>query len=315
MVYLQHGVNGIKRVPAFHKNSRLLDFICVPDEYEKQMVIEKWGYSEEEVAVTGLARWDSYTDKTHAIPHKQIFLMPTWRKWMDGMTSEKFVDTPFYKHYAKLLASPSLKDLMLENNARISFFLHPYFKNYVELFDIDDTFIDKYGYLDVDMGEEIQKSSLMISDYSSVLWDMFYLDKPVIFYQFDQEDYLVSEGSYMDYETELFGDVVFDAEALIQSIKKVVSNNFEIEKEYKEMRSNYFTYIDQNNSERIYDVIKKLENKSKSSNNKNKPKKLVTKSKDTKKVKAKYVKSNVKPKFSARVIRKIKRELRKIKKA
>lgn len=315
LVYLQHGVNGIKRVPAFHKNSRLLDFICVPDEYEKQMVIEKWGYSEEEVAVTGLARWDSYTDKTHAIPYKQIFLMPTWRKWMDGMTSEKFVDTPFYKHYAELLASPSLKDLMLENNARISFFLHPYFKNYVELFDIDDTFIDKYGYLDVDMGEEIQKSSLMISDYSSVLWDMFYLDKPVIFYQFDQEDYLVSEGSYMDYETELFGDVVFDAEALIQSIKKVVSNNFEIEKEYKEMRSNYFTYIDQNNSERIYDVIKKLENKSKSSNNKNKPKKLVTKLKDTKKVKAKYVKSNVKPKFSARVIRKIKRELRKIKKA
>lgn len=325
LIYLQHGVNGIKRVPAFHKNSRLLDFICVPDEYEKQMVIEQWGYSEDEVAVTGLARWDSYCDKTHIIPHKQIFIMPTWRKWMDGMSREQFLETPFYKEYSKLLASSTLKKVVLENNARISFFLHPYFKNYVDLFDIDDSFIDKYGYLDVDMGEEIQKSSLMISDYSSVLWDMFYLDKPVIFYQFDQEDYLVSEGTYMDYETELFGDVVFDVEALIQSIREVITNNFEIEDKYKEMRSDYFTYIDQNNSERIYEVVQKLESKSKASNKKNEVskskkvkktvvKKEVTMIEERKKIKGNSVEEKSKTKFSLRVIRKMKRELRKIKK-
>ncbi|MFK4886444.1 CDP-glycerol glycerophosphotransferase family protein [Lactococcus petauri] len=325
LIYLQHGVNGIKRVPAFHKNSRLLDFICVPDEYEKQMVIEQWGYSEDEVAVTGLARWDSYCDKTHIIPHKQIFIMPTWRKWMDGMSREQFLETPFYKEYSKLLASSTLKKVVLENNARISFFLHPYFKNYVDLFDIDDSFIDKYGYLDVDMGEEIQKSSLMISDYSSVLWDMFYLDKPVIFYQFDQEDYLVSEGTYMDYETELFGDVVFDVEALIQSIREVITNNFEIEDKYKEMRSDYFTYIDQNNSERIYEVVQQLESKSKASNKKNEVskskkvkktvvKKEVTMIEERKKIKGNSVEEKSKTKFSLRVIRKMKRELRKIKK-
>ncbi|MFD2253338.1 CDP-glycerol glycerophosphotransferase family protein [Lactococcus formosensis subsp. bovis] len=325
LIYLQHGVNGLKRVPAFHKNSRLLDFICVPDEYEKQMVIEQWGYSEDEVAVTGLARWDSYCDKTHIIPHKQIFIMPTWRKWMDGMSREQFLETPFYKEYSKLLASSTLKRVVLENNARISFFLHPYFKNYVDLFDIDDSFIDKYGYLDVDMGEEIQKSSLMISDYSSVLWDMFYLDKPVIFYQFDQEDYLVSEGTYMDYETELFGDVVFDVEALIQSIREVITNNFEIEDKYKEMRSDYFTYIDQNNSERIYEVVQKLESKSKASNKKNEVskskkvkktvvKKEVTMIEERKKIKGNSVEEKSKTKFSLRVIRKMKRELRKIKK-
>ncbi len=300
LVFLQHGVNGIKRVPAFHKTSNLLDYICVPDEYEKQMVIKEWGYKADKVAVTGLARWDSYSDKTDTIPYKQIFVMPTWRKWMDGMTHEQFIETQFYQEYAKLLSSSKLKKVILDNNARISFFLHPYFKDYVDLFDIDESFIDKYGYLDIDMGEEIQKSSLMISDYSSVMWDMLYLDKPVIFFQFDQEEYLISEGTYMDYKTELFGDVVFNSEEIINNIEQVVARDFKLEEKYSIMREKYFTYIDQNNSERIYHAIEDMTRKVP------KPRKV-------------HQPLNVKHpqnamKFFTRVIRKVKREILKFKK-
>lgn len=314
LIYLQHGVNGIKRVPAFHKISNLLDFVCVPDEYEKQMVVNQWGYDETEVAVTGLARWDSYEDKTSTISYKQIFVMPTWRKWMDGMTKEQFLNTPFYKEYSAFLSSEQLKKVILENNARISFFLHPYFKNYIDLFNIDESFIDKYGYLDVDMGEEIQKSSLMISDYSSVLWDMFYLDKPVIFYQFDQEDYLVSEGTYMDYETELFGDVVFDSKDVIESISKAISNNYKIEKKYESMREQYFTYLDHNNSERIYQVVKEIDKSNRKTGEKKENNKPVGIATEKIVINKKSKKENNRQKFTLRVIRKIKREFKKMRK-
>ena len=258
LVYLQHGINGIKRVPAFHKQSQLLDFIMVPSQYEKQMVINDWGYDSKDVAVTGFARFDNYYDKTDTISYRNIFIMPTWRKWMDGMTQEQFVETSFYEEYNKFLTSRRLRNLMKKNNVRISFFLHPYFKDYIDLFDVDNTFIDKYGYLDVDMSEEVQKSSLLITDYSSIAWDMLYLNRPVIFYQFDQEEYLISEGTYMDYETELFGDIVCSAEGAIKAIEEVITMDYQLSDKYSRLRESYFTYKDRSNRRRIYQTI--LEN-------------------------------------------------------
>ncbi|MDV8936246.1 CDP-glycerol glycerophosphotransferase family protein [Leuconostoc sp.] len=255
-VFLQHGVNGLKQVPAFHKKRGLLDYIIVPDEYEKQMVINQWGYDDNQVAVTGLARWDKYSDLTDTIAHRQIFVMPTWRKWMDGISPEKFVETPFYQQYQEFLSSPKLKEILTKYNVKIAFFLHPYFKNYVHLFDVDESIIDQHSYLDVDMGQEIQKSSMMISDYSSVLWDMYYLKKPVIFYQFDRSEYLKTEKSYMNYETELFGDQTFDPQSTIEAIEEYIQREFSEKQQYIDMRSKYFTYMDKRNNERIYKAIK-----------------------------------------------------------
>lgn len=255
-VFLQHGVNGMKKVPVFHKSQGWLDFIIAPSQFEKDNItVPEWGYPAEDVAVTGYARWDSYEDKTADIPFRQIFVMPTWRNWMEGMSREKFVETPFYKEYQAFLSSEHLKKLLKESNARIAFFLHPYFKDYVDLFDIDESVIDRYGYLEVDMGEEIQKSSLMISDYSSVLWDMYYLKRPTIFYQFDRESYLQDEGAYLDYDKDSFGDVTFTAEETIQAIQKYVEQDFREDKRYELLRPKYFNYVDHENSARIFQAI------------------------------------------------------------
>nr|CCC56808.1 putative uncharacterized protein [Weissella thailandensis fsh4-2] len=255
-VFLQHGMNGIKKVPVFHKKRGLLDLIIAPSNFERDNInIKQWGYSKNEVVATGYARWDSYLDKSQDIPYHQIFIMPTWRKSMEGISRDNFLKTEFYREYQNFLKSPRLKKLLEANNTRISFFLHPYFKNYVDLFDIDERFIDKYGYLDVDMGTEIMKSSMMISDYSSVTWDMFYLEKPVVFYQFDQKDYLKSEGSYIDYDKDLFGDVAFNSEQVIDLISKYIQNGFHEDVKYASMRKKYMNFHDHKNSERIYKAI------------------------------------------------------------
>lgn len=255
-VFLQHGVNGMKKVPVFHQSQGWLDFIIAPSQFEKDYItVPQWGYKSKDVAVTGYARWDSYEDKTGTISFRQIFVMPTWRNWMEGMSREKFVTTPFYHEYQNFLNSTELKEVLKKSNTRIAFFLHPYFKDYVDLFDIDESVIDKYGYLEVDMGEEIQKSSLMISDYSSVLWDMYYLKKPTIFFQFDREAYLQDEGAYLNYDQDAFGDVTFTADETIKAINKYVQNGFVEDDEIKRLRPKYFNYVDKNNAKRIYQAI------------------------------------------------------------
>lgn len=46
---------------------------------------------------------------------------------------------------------------------------------------------------------------MLITDYSSVCWDVLYQDKPSLFYQFDIDKYNEAHGSYIDMDTELFG--------------------------------------------------------------------------------------------------------------
>lgn len=260
-VYLQHGVNGLKQVPEFHKDQLNFDLVISPSDYETKMIVNLWGYDRKQVATTGLARWDSYQDRTGEINRKQILLMPTWRRYLKGLSKEEFVNSTFFKQYQALLSSKRLVNILLQHNIRISFFLHPYFNSYLELFEIDGTVIDKHDYLDADIAQEIMKSSLMISDYSSVVWDMFYLGKPIIFYQFDQSEYLAKEKAYMDYRTELFGDCAFNVESVIDYLITYIENGFSEDKKYAKMRQIYFNYFDKNNSQRIYEAIKSHEGK------------------------------------------------------
>lgn len=37
--------------------------------------------------------------------------------------------------------------------------------------------------------ELMMRCKMLVTDYSSVCWDVFYLDKPVVFFQFDREKY------------------------------------------------------------------------------------------------------------------------------
>lgn len=255
LVYLQHGVNGLKRVPDFHKNRDVFDLVIAPSEFEKQMIVNDWGYDESEVAVTGLARWDGLVDKTGEIPYKQIFLMPTWRTWMDGMEKDKFKESEYFKKYNEFLSSKKLHALLEEHNVKIKFFLHPKFQDYIDLFDSSSPNIEKFGFLEVPIDEMIMKSSLMISDYSSVIWEMFYLKKPCVFFHFDKGKYLEYEGTYMDFDTDLFGDVANETSDLISIVEGYIHNGFEEKSKYAEMRNDYFTFMDNHNSERIYEVI------------------------------------------------------------
>lgn len=42
-VYLQHGVNGLKQVPEFHKDQLNFDLIISPSDYETEMIVQAMG--------------------------------------------------------------------------------------------------------------------------------------------------------------------------------------------------------------------------------------------------------------------------------
>ena len=107
------------------------------------------------------------------------------------------------------------------------------------------------------LNEIIMRSSLMITDYSSASWDMFYMRKPVIFYQFDVEDYNAVHGSYMDFDKDLFGERVMTVSQLLTSLKENTKNGFVLKPEYQAKWEKAFAYVDKNNAKRILEQINK----------------------------------------------------------
>lgn len=259
LVFLQHGVTAFKHndsVLAYTSPSAVTKYI-VTSENEQKIIQNGLFYPKKDIWITGFSRWDALTDKSPKSETKKIFVMPTWRGWLDSVSNEKFVETPYYKNYMALLNSQLLNDLLVQNNIVLEFFLHPKFKEYTSDFNSNLSNIKILNFEDTQVNEKLMESAMLITDYSSVAWDEHYMNKPVVFYQFDYHDYMNLTGSYIDIQDNLFGPLAKNIDELIDVIHQQIEQGFVNEPQYAKMRDNNFAYIDSNNSERIFKKIRK----------------------------------------------------------
>lgn len=257
LVFLQHGVTAFKRVDFLYgkKSYGTCNRFIVTSDFEKKIVEENFGYCTKEIPVTGFARWDVLKDKSS--DRREILVCPTWRKWLEDFDTDTFIKSTFYKTYTELLSSDKLAQVLEKHDVVLNFYLHTKFKEYLSDFKLASDQIKLIPFGSVPLNELIMSSGLLITDYSSVAWDAYYIDHPVIFYQFDVEQYLTEHGSYIDFEKELFGERVTDegVEVLVNKIEDQIRTGFELSKAARDRKDYYFAYTDNNNCARILDVI------------------------------------------------------------
>ena len=203
-VFLQHGVIGVSRVNhVLHKNRVDYDYFVVSSEFEKKHIVEEFGYSENEVIVTGLPRWDNLNDKAQK---NKILLMPTWRSWIKS--EEELFNSKYFKTYIELLNNEKIHKILKENDYELTFY--PHYQTQKLLKKIDNNFGENIKI--IRQGEKtvqdlINENYILITDYSTVSFDFAYNKKPVIFYQFDYDEFYskhYNEGP-IDHKKELFG--------------------------------------------------------------------------------------------------------------
>jgi hypothetical protein len=109
------------------------------------------------------------------------------------------------------------------------------------------------------IGDVILRSSALISDYSGVICDYLALDRPLVFFPFDQQSYLRTRGLYVDYDQFVFGHRVSDVEALVDLI---VSGEFRNEAAFAERRASwrreFFPTLEPTYTRRTLDTIERL---------------------------------------------------------
>lgn len=257
-VFLQHGITKDMSDWLLYKNTKFKYFVCgAKREYE--YVSENYGYPKGSVIYTGLARFDNLHDAK--INKKQILVMPTWRNWLGRETNllvkkQNFEDTNYYKNWNDLLNDKILNDFLIKNDIELLFYPHIEMQKYLSYFNTNCKNI-KIVATDTDIQETLKESALLITDYSSVYMDFAYMEKEVLYFQFDIDEYRLRQyqQGYYNYENDGFGPVIKDKKTLINYIIKLSKNDFIPEDIYIKRMKKFFELRDKHNSERIYKVL------------------------------------------------------------
>lgn len=256
-VFLQHGVIALKKVDNFYGKGMRggCDLFVVSTNAEKQTIIDYFGYEPDEVINTGLPRWDVLKD--HSQGTREIMIMPTWRNWLDSVPDKDFEESEYFKHYMGLLNSSRFSQILEKYDLQVNFYLHAKFQEYSENFNAVNKRIHLISFGEVAVNEMLMRCRMLITDYSSVSWDILYQDKPVLFYQFDLDKYNEAHGSYLDMHTELFGDRAENESQLLDRLEECIQNDFKMKPEYEAKRNEYLQFKDNQHSRHICEEIKK----------------------------------------------------------
>ncbi|EAL3391650.1 capsular biosynthesis protein, partial [Campylobacter coli] len=220
-------------------------------------------FGKKEVLLTGFARHDVLL-KNNKSDTKQILIMPTWRVNIVGASinsgarelKENFKQSEYFQKWNSLLNSDNLKKLCKLYSYTIVFNPHPNIMPYLKEFNLPSYI--KIANQDESLQVLFCNSSLMITDYSSVAFEMAYLNKPVIYYQFDKEEFFLSHSytmGYFSYEKNGFGPVVENEENLLKELEILLQNNCKSFSVHKDNIDSTFVFRDGKCCERIYKNI------------------------------------------------------------
>lgn len=241
--------------PEFNK----FDIVTMPGEeqrwvYEEFMGLEK---GDPMLQAIGVSRTDEFFDPAYIdecyrklyekIPQakekKVILYAPTYRGDEPCRTSPDELDIPAF---AKALSEEYI--LIIKH--------HQTAKNLPE---IPQPYRDSFAF-DMTRGQGMNINELMtvadicISDYSSVVYEYALLERPIVFFMFDLDDYRDQRGMYYSYESfEDCGPILFTNEELIDYILHV-AERFDKEKVIA-FKNKYMSACDGHSTERIMHFI------------------------------------------------------------
>ena len=263
-VFLQHGITHNDVSIALGKYSRNISlFITAAKEEYNEICSGKYFYDGSVVKLTGFPRYDTLKNNNT----KTILIMPTWRTFLalsrdysskDKIYNENFKKTDYFNNYNRLLNDSIILEVLKETGYKVLFYIHPELQHQLKDFDKND--LVEFAKIDTRYQEVINNSSLLITDYSSVAFDFAYLKKPIIYYQFDREEFFGNhyKKGYFNYYEDGFGEVLEEYEVLRNTLIEYIYNNCKIKEVYRKRIQEFYQYNDTNNCKRVYEEIVKL---------------------------------------------------------
>ncbi len=244
-----------KGSPQPTRNHRSYDYVTVSSTYCKKCHSEGFGIATDNVVATGIPRTDVFFDEEYKKNARDKF----------------YSEYPQFKDKKIVLFAPTFRGMVKETA------FYP-----TEMFDLkkvcsnlpdDYVFIIKHHpfvsdkqpipeqYKDriIDLSENSELNDLLfvsdviITDYSSLVFEASLLDIPMIFYVFDLEKYINDRDFYFDFKLYAPGKIVYSQEQLIDAI----SNGDFCTEKIRPFADMFFDYRDGKSTERVVNLIYK----------------------------------------------------------
>ena len=247
-IFLQHGIIAMKKSIISHYRRKRVgyDAFCVSSQAEKGIITRHFGYDNDQVFATGLARYDSlfHKSKNNETPSDGVLIFPTWRQGLEKQTSEEVAKSLFVMQWQDAMT------MISETGVRTTLVLHPMLQRHAKVFA---PYVDEIRETR-DFQDALVNASALVTDYSSVSFDALFLQKPVFLFQFDQDEMGLKEEAFIDIETQLPGHVSFTPEELALSVSEVRAAKWSFV--HQPQRELYFDHCDDLNSARISELIR-----------------------------------------------------------
>jgi CDP-glycerol glycerophosphotransferase (TagB/SpsB family) len=157
-----------------------------------------------------------------------------------------------------VLSSDRLKEIADANGLEIVFMPHPNMQGY-----LDDSPLPEHitvcRYSDTNVQEVLARSAVMVTDYSSLAFEMAYIERPVVYFQFDQAEFFAGGHAYRrgtwSYEDDGFGPVTVDTQRALAAIEQAVRQGGVPDETYGPRMRDIFPYRDGQCSERVFQAV------------------------------------------------------------
>ncbi len=265
-VFLQHGVIKDDLSDWLNRyNCNIAGFVTSAQAEADSIRTCSYQYPDEAIWLTGLPRFDRfYRDERRAVT-----IMPTWRHaWSmtaDPKTGvrelkEGFESSAFFRFYNALMNDERLIDAAKRCGYTLRFLPHPTLQPHVDRFTPNAAITLLHA--DTPYRKVFAESDLILTDYSSVVFDFAYLRKPVFYTQFDREEFFSGEHvytrGYFDYERDGFGEVETEYEATVDRLIEYMENGCRLKDVYRQRIDAFFAFDDRENCRRVYEKLLSL---------------------------------------------------------
>lgn len=192
---------------------------------------DAFGMNLDKVQATGFPRTDLFFDEQS----KKQKIDEVYKKYPFIKGKKVILFAPTYRgtqfrdaHYdiAKLDLEKIYNELSKQNYIFI-FKWHPFLANNIRMklksgYDQYKEHSNFYYDLSAegDINDLLLVTDILITDYSSVIFDYFFTNKPIIYFTYDLKDYENDRGMYFPFQDYVYGEVTITNDELIEAIKK-----------------------------------------------------------------------------------------------
>lgn len=228
--------------------------VTVNSEHARPFFAEAFGVPIERVVVTGIPRTDRFFDPELREAGRRAALAAF--PMTEGRTTILFAPTfrgPAYRatYDHDRIDMAALHALAVERDAVVIFRMHPFVHTPVPIPEaFRDRLIDATR-TSLDVNDLMFVVDLLITDYSSIVYEYATLGRPMLFFAYDLDHYIATRDFYEPFESFVPGRIVRTFDALLDAIRR---DDYELEK-VAPFVARHYAYTDGHSADRIIDQL------------------------------------------------------------